>query len=337
MPIDLVTGGAGFIGSHVVDLLVSRGRKVRVLERDQRNLENLRHHLARNPLNFGGNDVQLYYRDIREIGKDSPFVFNGVDTVYHFAGMMDLVPSIEKPALYMDVNVNGTVAVLEAARKAGVKRFVYAASSSCYGDNPPCPTTESAPIDLCHPYALSKYLGEQAALNWGRVYGMEVNSIRIFNAYGPRLRGSGTYGAVFGVFLKQKLEGHPFTVVGDGTQSRDFVYVTDLAEAFYLAGTTSLTGKIWNIGAGQPQSVNRIVELLGGGETIALPKRPGEPDCTWADITKAVCELGWHPKVSFAEGVQRTVADIENFAHIPLWTPDSIAGATKEWHRALGR
>lgn len=322
----LVTGGGGFIGSHMVDCLIEHGHSVRVLEKSRDNLEsNLGHASGK----FG-----WLIDDVRTPPES---IFEGVDTVYHFAGMMDLVPSIEKPALYMDVNVQGTVAVLEAAKKAGVRRFVYAASSSCYGDNCHVPTTEDDAINCCHPYALSKYLGEQSAFHWGRVYGLEVNSIRIFNAYGPRLRGSGTYGAVFGVFLKQKLEGHPFTVVGDGSQSRDFVYASDLAEAFYLAGTTQMTGQVWNIGAGKPQSVNRIVELLGGGETVALPKRPGEPDCTWADISKAVHELGWLPKVSFEEGVARTVADIESFSHIPLWTPQMIEGATAQWHQALGR
>jgi UDP-glucose 4-epimerase len=169
------------------------------------------------------------------------------------------------------------------------------------------------------------------------VYNLPVNVIRIFNAYGPRTRTTGAYGAVFGVFLKQKLANKPFTVVGDGTQTRDFVFVTDLANAFYLAATTSRAGEIYNVGGGNPQSVNRLVELLGGGEVIHLPKRPGEPDCTWADISKIQSHLDWTPKVDFKQGVAAMLADIENWQDAPLWDSASIAEATKGWFAALDR
>ncbi len=181
----------------------------------------------------------------------------------HFAGIGDIVPSIERPIEYMATNVQGTVRVLECARHAGVRKFVYAASSSCYG-LAAVPTREEHPISPQYPYALSKYQGEQAAFHWHRVYRLPVNSIRIFNAYGTRVRTTGAYGAVFGVFFKQKLAGKPFTVVGDGTQKRDFLYATDVAAAFLLAAETEKTGEIWNLGAGNPQSVNRLVELIGG-------------------------------------------------------------------------
>ena len=162
------------------------------------------------------------------------------------------------------------------------------------------------------------------------MYRLPVNSIRIFNAYGTRSRTSGAYGAVFGVFLRQKLAGKPFTVVGHGTQSRDFLYVTDVARAFLAAAETPHTGRVWNLGAGDPQSVNHLVELLGG-EKIWIPKRPGEPDCTWADITRISTELGWKPEVSFEEGVARIVADIDYWRNAPLWDPESISKATKTW------
>ena len=162
--------------------------------------------------------------------------------------------------------------------------MVYAASSSCYG-LAATPTDEAHPIAPQYPYALSKYQGEQAAFHWHRVYGLPVNSVCIFNAYGPRVRTTGAYGAVFGVFLRQKLAGKPFTVVGDGTQTRDFIYVTDVASAFLAAARTGLRGERFNIGAGDPQSINRLVSLLGG-EVVHVPKRPGEPDCTFADIGK---------------------------------------------------
>ena len=181
--------------------------------------------------------------------------------------------SIEQPVDYISVNAMGTVRVLEAARHAQVRKFVYAASSTCYG-LADVPTPEDAPIAPQHPYALSKYMGEESVLHWGKVYKLPVVSIRIFNAYGTRSRTSGAYGAVFGVFLAQKLAGKPFTVVGDGTQRRDFLYVTDVARAFFLAATSDRTNEVYNVGAGDPQPVNRLVELLGGRKVVRLPKRP---------------------------------------------------------------
>ncbi|MGE3149442.1 MAG: GDP-mannose 4,6-dehydratase [Pseudorhodoplanes sp.] len=326
--IAVVTGGAGFIGSHMVDLLLSRGYRVRVIDNHVAGRkENLAHH-------SGNANLSMEIQDIRTVEPNSS-VFRDAGLVFHFAGIGDIVPSIDKPAEYMSVNVQGTVAVLEAARHAKVRRLVYAASSSCYG-LAAVPTREDHPIDAQYPYALSKYLGEQAALHWHRVYRLGVNSIRIFNAYGTRSRTSGAYGAVFGVFLRQKLGGHPFTVVGDGTQRRDFIYVTDVAEAFLAAGLAEQSGEIYNVGADNPQSVNRIVELLGGAR-VHLPTRPGEPDCTWADITKIRTQLGWSPKVSFEQGVGEIVANIDYWRNAPLWTPEKIADATRGWFAALGQ
>ncbi len=215
-----------------------------------------------------------------------------------------------------------------------IKKLVYAASSSCYG-LADVPTREDHPIACEHPYALSKYEGELAAMHWRHVYKLPVNSIRIFNAYGPRVRTTGAYGAVFGVFFKQKLAGKPFTVIGDGTQRRDFLYVTDVAEAFLRAAETDRIGQIWNLGAGNPQSVNALVALIGG-PVVYIPKRPGEPDCTWADITKIQRELGWKPAVSFKDGVQRMMDKIELWSDAPLWDPQTIAQATKTWFEYLG-
>jgi UDP-glucose 4-epimerase len=322
----VVTGGAGFIGSHMVDLLVARGYAVRVIDNlvGGRELNLVQHK--------GNPDVNLVPSDIRDYLPGDK-LFAGVDYVFHFAGIGDIVPSIEKPMEYMSVNVQGTVHMLECARHAGVKKFVYAASSSCYGIAA-TPTREDHPIAPLYPYALSKFQGEQSTFHWNKVYRLPVNSLRIFNAYGTRSRTSGAYGAVFGVFLKQKLAGKPFTVVGDGSQSRDFLYATDVAEAFLRAAETELVGEVWNLGAGSPQSVNRLVELLGG-PVVHIPKRPGEPDCTWADVSKLRRELGWTPKVSFEEGVRRIVADIEYWGDAPLWDPDSIAKATAGWFKAL--
>ena len=327
-PIALVTGGAGFIGSHMVDILLERGYLVRVIDNLVGGREENLAHLK------GDSRLTVELRDIRDYAPNDPF-FQGVERVIHFAGIGDIVPSIERPKDYMSVNVQGTVHMLECARVAGVKKFVYAASSSCYG-LAQVPTREDAPIAPLYPYALSKYQGEQAAFHWHTVYKLPVNAIRIFNAYGLRSRTSGAYGAVFGVFLKQKLAGKPFTVVGDGTQQRDFLYVTDVARAFLAAAETPVSGRIWNLGAGNPQSVNRLVALLGG-DTEHIPTRPGEPHCTWANIDRITEDLGWVPHMSFEQGVQTILENIDYWREAPLWERSSIAAATKTWFQYMDK
>jgi UDP-glucose 4-epimerase len=326
-PIAVVTGGAGFIGSHMVDLLLARGFAVRVIDSLVGGREANLAHVAASPA------LEVEFRDIRSYAPEDSF-FKGAQFVFHFAGIGDIVPSIEQPLEYMSANVQGTVHMLECARHVGAKKFVYAASSSCYG-LADVPTKETFPIAPQYPYALSKNQGEQAVMHWNKVYGLPANSIRIFNAYGTRSRTTGAYGAVFGVFLKQKLAGKPFTVVGDGTQTRDFLYVTDVASAFLAAAETDRNGQAYNVGAGKPQSVNRLVELLGG-DAINIPRRPGEPDCTWADISKTQRELGWEPEISFEEGVSKVLANIEYWREAPLWDSDSIRTATDTWFRYLG-
>lgn len=327
MSLAVVTGGAGFIGSHMVDLLLEEGYLVHVIDNlTGGRLQNLEQHKSNAQL-------AVEVRDIRELKANDP-LFKEAQFVFHFAGIGDLVPSIEQPVDYVSTNTMGTVRVLEAARRAGVRKFVYAASSTCYGFAE-VPTREDAPISPQYPYALSKYMGEEAVMHWGKVYQLPAVSIRIFNAYGTRSRTSGAYGAVFGVFLAQKLAEKPFTVVGDGTQRRDFLYVTDVAQAFFLAAQSGRPGEIYNVGAGAPQSVNRLVELLGGGGVVHLPKRPGEPDCTWADTTKISSELGWKPRVSFEEGVGRMLENIDYWRQAPVWDESSIAQATSEWFKYL--
>ncbi|MBT6278097.1 MAG: NAD-dependent epimerase/dehydratase family protein [Chromatiales bacterium] len=325
-PVSVVTGGAGFIGSHMVDLLIERDHDVRIVDNMVGGHErNIAHH-SDNPR------VTLAEADIRALVPGNP-IFDGAQFVFHFAGIGDIVPSIERPTDYMDVNVQGTVRVLECARAAHVEKLVYAASSSCYG-LAEVPTREDHPVDPLYPYALSKYQGEQAVFHWHQVYKLPVNTIRIFNAYGTRVRTTGAYGAVFGVFLRQKLANQSFTVVGNGTQRRDFLYVTDVAEAFHRAATSPLSGETWNLGAGNPQPVNRLVELLGG-DVVNIPKRPGEPDCTWADTGKIKRDLDWEPCISFEEGVGKILACIEDWREAPLWDPASIAEATEIWFQHL--
>jgi UDP-glucose 4-epimerase len=324
----VVTGGAGFIGSHMVDLLLDRGFAVRVVDNLTGGHKSNLAHRDGNP------DLSCHWEDICELEPKSP-IFAGAKYVFHFAGIGDIVPSIDHPTQYMNVNVQGTVRVLECARAAGVEKLVYAASSSCYG-LAATPTDEQHPIVPQYPYALSKYQGEQAVFHWHQVYALPVNSICIFNAYGPRVRTTGVYGAVFGVFFRQKLAGKPYTVVGDGTQKRDFIYVTDIAEAFLKAAETKVSGERFNVGADNPQPINKLIEILGG-DVVYVPKRPGEPECTWANISKIKKLLGWLPTVPFEDGVKRMMVDIERWRDAPLWDPASIAKATETWFKYLDK
>ena len=324
--IAVVTGGAGFIGSHLVDLLIKKNFIVRVID----NLiggrtDNIKQH--KNNKNF-----ILYKKNINLIKKNDR-IFNGATFVFHFAGIGDIVPSIENPRDYMMTNVQGTVNVLEAARYNNVRKFVYAASSSCYGVNNKR-TDENAKIDPQYPYALSKYLGETTALHWHKVYNLPVNSVRIFNAYGPRVKTTGAYGAVFGVFFKQKLANKPLTIVGSGNQSRDFVYVSDVAKAFLKAAKTNKTGEVYNLGNDKPISINRLADLIGG-KKIFIPNRPGEPVKTWANINKIKNQLRWKPSIKFISGVEIMLKQINNWKTAPLWTSRSIKNATKTWFKYL--
>ena len=324
----LVTGGLGFIGSHLVETLLDSGHHVLVLDNESTGRkENLSPHLD-NP------HLQIIIEDIANLDKIKPH-FENIDWVFHLAALADIVPSVQRPLEYHHANVDGTISVLEAARSTGVKRFLYAASSSCYGIPDVYPTPETAEIRPQYPYALTKNLAEQYVMHWGKIYGLSVVALRLFNVYGPRSRTSGTYGAVFGVFLAQKLAGKPLTVVGDGTQTRDFTFVTDVARAFIAAAESELRDTVMNVGSGHTYSVNRLIELLGG-ETVYIPKRPGEPDCTFADTRKIHSLMNWQPQVSFDEGVKLMIDNIDYWRQAPVWTPNSIDGATKDWFKYLG-
>lgn len=316
----LVTGGCGFIGSHMVDRLLSEGHDVRVIDNlSTGRLENL-DHLK------GHKNLSIYQMDIRNKEEIQP-IFKDVDYIFHFAALADIVPSIQRPQDYYSSNVLGTFNVVECAKNTNIKKLLYAASSSCYGIPDQYPTRETAEIRPQYPYALTKRLGEETILHWGQVYGLPVITLRLFNVYGTRSRTSGTYGAVFGVFLAQKLANKPFTVVGDGTQTRDFTYVTDIVDAFYTAAMSDIKQDTFNVGSGGTYSINRLCELLGG-EITNIPKRPGEPDCTFADTSKIHDVLGWEPKISFEDGVSKVLENIDYWRKAPVWTPDTIVDAT---------
>lgn len=322
----IVTGGSGFIGSHLVDLLLAKGHDVVVIDNHSTGrAANLAHVHDR---------IRLVEADIAQGGRWQAELTSG-SWVFHLAALADIVPSIQNPEGYFRANVDGTFNLLRAAHSAGIGRLVYAASSSCYGIPDAYPTPESAEMRPQYPYALTKRLGEELVLHWAQVYKLPALSLRFFNVYGPRSRTSGTYGAMFGVFLAQKLAGKPFTIVGDGTQTRDFTYVTDVAEAVYAAASSRVVGEVFNVGSGATVSVNRIVELLGGSAAY-IPKRPGEPDMTFADISKIARAIGWRPRIPIERGVAELLRHIDYWREAPVWEPASIAEATRDWFRFLG-
>lgn len=321
----LVTGGAGFIGSHTVDLLLSGGHNVCVIDNlSTGRLDNLSH---------VQNQVKFIEADIRKPGSWIE-EFKNIDWCIHLAALADIVPSIQNPEAYFHSNVTGTFNVLEAAKRASVKRFLYSASSSCYGLPDTYPTPEDAKVDPQYPYALTKRIGEELVMHYCKVYKLPALSLRFFNVYGTRSRTSGTYGAVFGVFLAQKLANEPLTIVGDGTQTRDFTYVTDVAEAIVNGVSSSRVGEIFNVGSETTVSINQLASLIGG-KTTNIPRRPGEPDCTFADISRIKSRLNWVPKISIQEGVKKVLDEIDYWREAPVWTPSKITEATEDWFKYL--
>ena len=327
--LDVVTGGAGFIGSHLVDRLLAEGRQVRVVDSlvsgHPRNLQQHQHNPHLELIVGDVSDMELMKKTCQD-----------ADRVFHLAARADIVPSIENPLEYYRANVDGTFATLEAARFHQVKKFIYVASSSCYGFPEVVPTHEKCRISPQYPYALTKFLGEELALHWHKVYKLPVVSLRFFNVYGPRARTSGSYGAVFGVFLAQLLADKPLTVVGDGEQKRDFTFVGDVVDAIVTAGASDINGEIFNVGSGrEPVSVNRLVQLLGAREVVYIPKRPGEPDITCADVSKIKTMLNWQASVPIEEGVRIMLDHIDYWREAPVWTPETIADATSVWFKCL--
>tara|TARA_Y100000741_G_C18258575_1_gene559825 strand:- start:666 stop:1646 length:981 start_codon:yes stop_codon:yes gene_type:complete len=321
----IVTGGFGFIGSHLVEFLLSKNFKVIVIDNlSTGKKENLKNSIKK--IKFVKADISNKKKIIKH--------FKGVDFVFHLAALADIVPSIQNPNEYFRSNVDGTLSILECCRKNKVKKIIYAASASCYGITKKFPTNENSKIELMYPYALTKWLGEQIVMHWSKIYKINANSLRLFNVYGPRSRSNSNYGAVFGVFLAQKLSNKPFTIVGNGKQTRDFTFVTDVVEAMYKACKSNISGQIFNVGSEKEISVNYIVKLLGG-KKINIPKRPGEPDRSLADIKKIKKYLKWSPKVSIEQGIDRLLKNINFWKKAPIWTPKKIDIATKDWFKYL--
>ncbi len=321
----LVTGGAGFIGSHLVDKLLSLNHQVTVID----NLSTGR----KSNLDYAINKIDFINADL---AIDTINLLNSdqFDYCFHLAALADIVPSIQNPIKYFNSNVLGTMNILKIIEKSNLKKFIYIASSSCYGIPKNYPTKEDEKISPQYPYALTKRIGEEIVMHWSQVYKLPAISLRLFNVYGPRSRTTGTYGAVFGVFLAQKLAKKPYTVVGSGEQTRDFTYVSDIVEAIISSMNSDINYEIFNIGSENTYSINQLVKLLDGPVEF-IPKRPGEPDCTWADISKAKKLLNWEPKISLENGVAQMLKNIDYWKDAPLWDKDSIAKETKDWFKFL--
>ncbi len=290
----VVTGGGGFVGSHLVKMLLERGDEVHVIDTFVLGKE-------AEYLNAGATYHEV---DVRDAEKILPIV-DGATVIFHAAALPSVQYSIEFPRESHSVNTDGTLSVLEAVRKTGANaRVVLMSSASCYGDQDMLPLVETMEARPKSPYALQKYMSEIALQGWSEIYGVQSVALRCFNIYGPRMRGTGAYASAIGTFLRQKKEGKPLTIVGDGTQTRDYVHVRDVARANILAAESKKVGKaeVVNIGTGVETSVNDIAALIGG-ETVNLPPRL-EPRASVAGISKAKELLTWEPTISFAEGIE---------------------------------
>jgi len=322
----LVTGGAGFIGSNLVDELVRLGHHVTVLDNfSTGRRSNLSQHKKKN--------VKIVKVDISKEGKLDQH-FKGIHYVFHLAALADIVPSIENPDTYYKSNVIGTFNVVQASIRSKIKKFIYSASASCYGFPKKFPTDEKEKIKPEYPYSFTKWQAEELIMHWAELFKFPAISLRFFNIYGPRSRTSGAYGAVFGVFLAQKLSNSPLTIVGDGKQTRDFLHVKDLIRAIIKAAYSKKIGEIYNVAGGKEVTVNKIAQLVGG-KTIRIPKRPGEPDRSLGNIKKIKKELNWEPKIKIEAGVKNLIKNINYWKEAPVWTPSKINKATKIWFQLI--
>lgn len=293
----VVTGGAGFIGSNLIEALVARGDDVHVID----NLSGGK----RENVHPGAVFHEL---DVCDYAAIAPIIA-GADTVFHLAALPRVQYSIEHPLETNEANVAGTLAVLTAAKDGGVRRIVYSASSSAYGDQETMPLEETMSAHPLSPYGLQKYIGELYCRVFSEVYGLPTVSLRYFNVYGKNQDPEGAYALVIGKFLKQRRDGVPITITGDGEQTRDFTHVRDVVRANILASESPKVGKgeVMNIGAGRNCSVNKLAELIGG-PSVHVESRL-EPKHTLADTTRAKGLLGWEPEVKLEDGIQELLTE----------------------------
>ena len=324
----VITGGAGFIGSHLVEKLIESCDLHVIDDLSTGHFENIKKFQEK---------ISFHNFDIHSSNEDTiDKVVKGSDIVFHLAALADIVPSMQYPEKYYNSNVTGTLKLLQSMVRNNVSKIIYTASSSCYGVPDKFPTDENAEERPQYPYALTKLLGEKIIFHWSHIYKMNAVSLRLFNVYGTRSRTSGTYGAMFGVFLAQKLAKKPLTIVGDGSQTRDFTYVTDVVDALIAVSKANIKNQIFNVGSGETISINKIVELLEC-DKVFIPKRPGEPDCTFANINKIKNYTDWKPQIKIEEGIKKLIDNIDYWRNAPVWSPKKIDIATRDWFKYLGK
>ncbi len=301
----LVTGGAGFIGSHIVERLIGLGNSVRVLD-------DFSTGRRENTAPFES-DIDLMVGDVRDIDIVRRAV-DGVDVVFHEAALASVPRSVDDPITSNEVNVGGTLNVLVAARDAGVRRLVYASSSSVYGDSPELPKAEHMAPAPESPYAVGKLAGEHYCTVFSSLYGLECVSLRYFNVFGPRQDPDSQYAAVVPIFTSALMAGRRCLIHGDGEQSRDFTYVENVVEANLLAAEAeNVGGTVMNVACGDTITVNALHERLRSLTGSDLqpehgPERPGDVKHSFADVTRAMRAIRFEPKISFDEGLERTVS-----------------------------
>ena len=296
MTTSLVTGGAGFIGSNLVDYLIDRGHQVVCVDNESAECND----------KFYWNDKAINVKGDVTDYKFMKNVFVGAEYVFHLAAEARLQPAIKNPIEAVYKNCVGTTTVLQCAREAGVKRVVYSSTSSGYGYNEP-PNVETQPDDCLNPYSVSKIAAEKMCKMYSDLYGLETVVLRYFNVFGERSPTRGQYAPVIGIFQRQRDAGEPLTIVGDGTQRRDFIYVGDVARANYLAslmpGVRDHLGEVFNVGSGVNYSVQEIADAISDNQTY-IPKREGEMDTTWSNIDKVNQVIGWKPEVDVLEWIK---------------------------------
>ena len=305
----LVTGGAGFIGSHLTEFLVKKLKVIVVDNFSSGHIQNLES--IKNKITYMKFDISNF--------KKMEIIFQKfkIHSIFHLAGKADIVPSIVNPKLYFETNVIGTQNILELSRKYKIKKIIYTASSTCYGIPKKYPTSEKEKISPQYPYALTKKIGEDLILHYGKVYKIPSISLRLFNVYGTRSRTAGTYGAVLGVFLAQKIKNYPLTIVGNGKQSRDFTYVADVVDAILLFTKVKKIVDVFNVGSGKSISVNALADKISK-KRIYIPKRPGEPDKTFANINKIKKTFNWKPKINLERGMKIVLKNINYWKNAKL-------------------
>lgn len=328
--IALVSGASGFIGSHLCEFLIKKNFKVvgidNLINSSKKNLQNI----------IKNKNFVFYQKDINKINLNDKKL-KKINYIFHLCALADIVPSIDNPIRYFNANVDTTLKLLELAKKVKIKKFIYAASSSCYGViKTKKKISENYRCDPAYPYAWSKYIAEQAIKHWSKVYKIKYVSLRLFNVYGPRHRNNKQYGAVLGTFISQHLKNYPFTIVGDGSQTRDFVYVTDVVKAFWLASIKKITNKVFNVGYGKQITVNQLSKLIdNNNKRVYLPFRPGEPKNIACNNNLIKKELNWKPEIKIEKGIKFVMKEKNYWKNAPVWTKKKIKIATKNWFKFL--